>query len=193
MPASAGLHLSMPRRIWSWSAAAALALAALVGALLFQRQGGAVNDADAAIPERLPPSPAPELTVQRADGSWLKLSELRGRPVVLHFWATWCPPCREELPALLEFGGELEREGAAQLVALSTESEWELVRRYFGGKVPDAVAIDKAGDANDIYRLALIPETFVISAQGQLRLRFEGPADWREASVREAVRRELRP
>ena len=47
---------------------------------------------------------APDLELRRPDGAAVRLSELRGKVVLLHFWATWCPPCREELPGLLQLG-----------------------------------------------------------------------------------------
>lgn len=139
--------------------------------------------------EELPRSPAPSLTVVAADGSRGPL--LAGAPLLLHFWATWCPPCRAELPALLALGRELQNTNGPRLLALSVDHEWGAVRAFFGGNVPPEVVMDAAGRANATYRLEILPETFLIAADGTLRLRFVGAQDWRGDEPRDVLRAAL--
>src|SRR5512139_3280197 len=79
---------------------------------------------------------APDLELERPDGSVVRLSQLRGTPVLLHFWATWCPPCREELPALITCVREISRARSVQLLAVSVDRDWAPVRGFFAGEVP---------------------------------------------------------
>jgi hypothetical protein len=80
---------------------------------------------------------------------------------------------------LLALGRELQKTHGPRLLALSVDHEWGAVRAFFGGNVPPEVVMDEAGGANATYRLDILPETFLIAADGTLRLRFRGAQDWR--------------
>lgn len=127
--------------------------------------------------------PAPELVYHRPGGAEERLASLRGRPVVVHFWATWCPACRDELPGLLELAGS----GEIAILAVSLDSDWEPVRRFFGGEVPPAVVLAAPGTEPERFGVTGLPESYLVDASGQLRLRFSGPRDWRSAAMQETV------
>jgi thiol-disulfide isomerase/thioredoxin len=141
--------------------------------------------------ERLSSAPALGLVLLRPNGTRRTLAELRGQPVLLHFWATWCPPCRAELPGLLELGHELQRAGELQLVALSVDSDWAAVREFFGGRLPPEVSRDAAGSAAAHYDVSTLPDTYLLDAAGSVRLRFNGTRDWRSELARDTLRKEL--
>jgi thiol-disulfide isomerase/thioredoxin len=179
------------KRAWQ-TAAVVLALAtAQAGAVLVYRsveqERARRTNAAPFKHERLTPRPAPELTFSTPDGS-RRLSDYRGRPVLLHFWATWCPPCKAELPALLALGRELDREGGARVIALATDEDWQAVSRFFGGVVPPAVVREPAGVAAQAFEVSMLPDTYLIGEDGRVLLRFGGARDWSSEAARSALR-----
>jgi thiol-disulfide isomerase/thioredoxin len=128
---------------------------------------------------------APELVYHEQGGAEARLSGLRGRPVLVHFWATWCLACRDELPGLLAFADS----GEIAILAVSMDSGWEPVRRFFGGDVPRAVVLAAPGTEPERFGVTGLPESYLVDASGQLRLRFSGPRDWRSDALRETVTR----
>jgi len=137
--------------------------------------------------ERVPSRLAPDLTFALLDGSTGKLSEHRGHPVLLHFWATWCPPCRDELPSLLQLGSELSVAGDLRIIAVSLDTDWKEVRAFFEGSVPDEIVLDTSGASQGSYDLSTLPDTYLISKDGMLRARFGGARNWQSQPARDAV------
>ena len=133
--------------------------------------------------------PSPNLELRRGDGSRLRVTETRGRPLVLHFWATWCPPCREELPALLDYAAE----GDVPVLAVSVDSDWSAVRRFLGSDPPPPVVLAQGDDVAEAFGVRSLPVTFVVDPAGRLRLRLDGPRDWASASARDAALEVVRP
>lgn len=142
--------------------------------------------------ERIPNKPAPALELGGVDGTTRTLSELRGRTVLLHFWATWCPPCREELPGLLELGRALSAEGKLEVIAVSLDTDWAAIRQFFGGAVPAEVVLEKSGLSQASYDLSTLPDTYLLSADGVLQARFGGARNWQTQAARDAVLRAAR-
>lgn len=124
----------------------------------------------------LPPtvgSPAPDFELNTLDGPSQKLSGLRGKAVVVNFWATWCPPCKEEIP-LLE---RTARQYPDRLIILGLDSrEEEKVVRPFaeqlGMRYP--VLMDTAGLVTNLYFVNNFPMTFFIDSNGILRAQHLG-------------------
>ena len=130
---------------------------------------------------------APGLVLERPDGTTVTLDELRaGKPVLLHFWASWCPPCREELPSLLSLG---DREPKSPLViAVAVEDAWPAIRHFTGDRVPPHVYRLRAGESLRGYGTKDIPETWLVSGDGRLLTRFRGAQDWTLADESLAAR-----
>jgi thiol-disulfide isomerase/thioredoxin len=141
--------------------------------------------------ERLPQQPAFDLVLLSQSGATSRLLELRGKPILLHFWATWCPPCRKELPELLELGRALGRDGNLQLVALAVDEDWATVRAFFGGDVPREVVRDATGAAAARYDVSTLPDTYLLDADGSIRLRFNGTREWQTTLARDTLRNAL--
>jgi thiol-disulfide isomerase/thioredoxin len=178
------------KRAWRVAAVVLVMATAQAGAVLVyravERERAARTNAAPFEHERLTPRPTPELTFSTPDGS-RRLSDYRGRPVLLHFWATWCPPCKAELPALLALGRELDRKGGARVIALATDESWEDVSRFFGGIVPPAVVREPAGEAAQAFEVSVLPDTYLIGEDGRVLLRFGGARDWSSEAARSVV------
>ncbi|PKN81271.1 MAG: thiol:disulfide interchange protein [Chloroflexi bacterium HGW-Chloroflexi-9] len=120
---------------------------------------------------------APDFSLVRADtGETLSLSDLRGKTVIVNFWATWCPPCRAEMPDLQ--GAYDERLAAGDLVILGVNEEEgaEQVQRFiaeFGLTFP--VVLDKDAAVRRRYNVPGLPATFFIDRDGIIRARSYGP------------------
>ncbi len=118
---------------------------------------------------------APDFLLERLDSGEIRLSQFRGRPVVLNFWATWCSPCRKEMPQLINAYDSLQAEGLV-VIGLNLQEGKSIVKPFaddFGIKFP--VAIDRDGEVGDRYRLLGLPTTFFIDRNGVVRSVFTGP------------------
>jgi cytochrome c biogenesis protein CcmG, thiol:disulfide interchange protein DsbE len=127
----------------------------------------------------LPPAPAvghpaPDFTVTDTQGKTFKLSELRGTPVVLNFWATWCPPCRAELPELQ--AGSQRLAGQVAIVGLNQGEAPEVVRAFAQQMgLSFQVPLDEHMDVSATYGVRSLPTTFFIDRSGVIRDMQIGP------------------
>lgn len=145
-------------------------------------------------------APAPPLDVVAMDGSRFSLVEARGQIVVVNFWATWCPPCRDEMPSMVQLGRELSERhpGRFRMIAVSVDDGWAPVREYFAGPpfggVPAGltVALDPGQVATKAYYCTArgvcpdikFPETYVVDGTGRLVAYVVGPRDWSHPAAR---------
>lgn len=137
--------------------------------------------------ETLDPRPAPDVELVRPDGSVRRLSDRRGRAVLLHFWATWCVPCRAELPELLALGRELGGRTGLDVVAVATDQDWPAVREFFAGEVPPEVHLDPGGAAARAYEASVLPDSYVVTPDGAVIYRIAGARRWGTAAAREFI------
>ncbi|CAI6065823.1 peroxiredoxin family protein [Cohnella sp. JJ-181] len=110
---------------------------------------------------------APDFTLEGLDGAMHSLSEYRGKPVVLNFWASWCGPCRDEAPVLV--GTAAKYKDKATILAVNlTASDDESAARSFaeGQRFRFPVLLDRLGTVGELYRIRPIPTTFFIDARG---------------------------
>ncbi|HYU19528.1 MAG TPA: TlpA disulfide reductase family protein [Chloroflexota bacterium] len=158
-----------------------LAVAALLALLVYgmlRRQGGsfagfAVNTVGKAA--ELNVRPAADFTLQLFDGRTFQLSEQRGRVVVVNYWASWCPPCREEARTL-EAAWRTYRDRGVVLVGVDiwdTERDALAFLREFGVTYPNGP--DPSGQIVIEYGVTGIPETYFVNREGQLVRRWIGP------------------
>ncbi len=155
--------------------------AALVGAywLVEHRRSQktiATPELSTAPPQRLE-GRVQSLTLRTREGDLLDLQAIQ-RPTLVHFWATWCPPCRAELPGLLA----LPQKGPMDVVAVALDEEWADVDRFLNGGDSAGVLLGDYAEVERVFDVHTLPVTFLVDAGGRLRLRFDGARDWADSA-----------
>jgi cytochrome c biogenesis protein CcmG/thiol:disulfide interchange protein DsbE len=114
---------------------------------------------------------APDFSLQTLGGTEIRLSELRGQAVLLNFWASWCPPCRAEMPALERTYQAWQDQGfiilAINATSQDSPEQAQTFAQEYGLSFP--VLLDLDGEANLLYQVRSLPTSFFIDPQGVLR------------------------
>lgn len=136
----------------------------------------ATRPAEGAVAGGAIPSPragfaAPDVELEQLDGSRMRLSELQGQVVVLNLWASWCPPCRAEMPALQALHEQRGDDGVVVLGVNSTIQDSEQAVRDFASEyaLTFPIGLDRDGQATRLYQVRALPSTFFIDRQGIIR------------------------
>lgn len=125
---------------------------------------------------------APDFTVQDAQNK-ITLSQYRGQVVVLNFWATWCAPCVEEVPSLVEMQRRMKAKGVTVL-AVSVDVDENAYRQFVKDHNVNLVTVrDPSGKSNGLYGTFKFPETYIIDRNGVMRRKFIGAVDWTEPEI----------
>jgi cytochrome c biogenesis protein CcmG/thiol:disulfide interchange protein DsbE len=125
---------------------------------------------------------APDFTVQDS-GNQVTLSQLRGKIVVLNFWATWCAPCVEEVPSLVQLQQKMRTKGVIVL-AVSVDEDGSAYRDFLQKHKVDLLTIrDATQKSNALYGTFKFPETYIIDRNGTMRRKFIGAVDWSEPEI----------
>lgn len=122
---------------------------------------------------------APDFTLTTTDGETVTLSALRGKPVIVNFWATWCPPCRAEMPAFEQVWQRFNRGEVMILGVNQGENATAVVRfarDYVGTSFP--LLLDSRTEVGARYGIRALPTTFFIDADGRIQdVKVGGPLD----------------
>jgi cytochrome c biogenesis protein CcmG/thiol:disulfide interchange protein DsbE len=131
---------------------------------------------------------APDFTVQDSDRT-VTLSSLRGQVVVLNFWATWCAPCVEEVPSLVEMQRKMKAKGIT-VVAVSIDVDESAYHRFVKDHGVNLLTVrDPDQKTPKLYGTMGWPETYIIDRDGVMRRKFIGAVDWTEPEVTEFLGR----
>jgi thiol-disulfide isomerase/thioredoxin len=126
---------------------------------------------------------APSLKLPDASGSELALNELRGKTVVVNFWATWCEPCREEMPSLERLRKQMG-DKQLEVLAVNVGEAPERVARFTRDvPVTFPIVYDRDGAAAKAWKVRGYPTSFVLDSSGRIRYWFVGELDWSRADV----------
>ena len=127
-------------------------------------------------------SNAPDFTLQDSDHK-VTLSQFRGQVVVLNFWATWCPPCVEETPSLVQMQARFKDKGVVVL-AVSIDDDDAAYHKFLKEYRVNMVTVrDETKRAATLYGTFGWPETYVIDRNGVIRRKFIGPVEWTSPEV----------
>ena len=127
-------------------------------------------------------SNAPDFTVQDSDRT-VALNQFRGQIVVLNFWATWCPPCVEEMPSLVQMQRRMKAKGVT-VVAVSIDVDENAYRQFLKQHGVDLLTVRDPGQKTpELYGTHGWPETFIIDRKGVMRRKFIGAVDWTEPEI----------
>ncbi len=159
----------------------------------------------------LPKAPplAPPLSLPTVDGGRFELASTRGQVVFVNFWATWCPPCRTEMPSMVKLGRELSERypGKFKMVAVSVDESADLVQQFFrspeqGGRLPPLVTVALDREAKQAVRPwycvgrgacspddVKFPESYIVDKSGRIAAYVIGDMDWSEPSARALLER----
>jgi len=125
---------------------------------------------------------APDFTVKTLDGQTASLSDYRGKVVLLNLWATWCPPCREEMPSMQSLYDDLKDQGFTILAVAAPnpprETREKIETFVSQGDYSFPILLDSEYKVNGIYGTGSIPTSWVVDAEGNLVARLVGATDW---------------
>jgi peroxiredoxin len=155
-------------RLGPWLVAAAVAVAAVFALASGSRSPAPLSRG----------STAPEFVLPRLDGGDAALSALRGRVVLVNFWATWCGPCEDEMPAMQRLHERLARQGF-ELLAVSVDAEEADVRAFRERlALSFPILVDPQRRVSNLYQTFRYPESFLIDRSGMVVERYVRPRDW---------------
>ncbi len=137
--------------------------------------------------------PAPNFTLWDLNDDAVSLSQYRGRVVFLNFWATWCGPCRVEMPAMEQLYREFDRKDF-EVLAISTDPQGVTVTRPFKDSLGLTFPILHDSDfrVGISYGARSLPMTFLVDRSGIITHRIFGARDWRSPEARQLIRTVLR-
>ncbi len=135
------------------------------------------------------PQGSPELALKDDAGRLHRIADYRGRPVIVNFWASWCSPCREEMPSLQATKRAFSEEGL-MVLAVSLDGSWDAMAEALKGYESDFVALlDEDGQTAARWGAVAVPTAFVLDRAGRIRLKVIGGYDWEAPELREHIER----
>jgi peroxiredoxin len=135
-----------------------------------------------------PGTPAPDFVLQDTDGRTHRLSDYRGKPVIINFWATWCPPCREEIPSMNRAWHGLQEEGIAMLAVNMGEDEDTIFVFTADYPADFPILMDRDGAVIAQWPVKGLPTTYVVAPDGTIAYRAIGSREWDDAGLLEKIR-----
>ncbi len=129
--------------------------------------------------------PAPNFTLRDLRGNQVSLSDFKGQPIVLNFWATWCSPCRVEIPHLEALYTKYKDQGLV-VIGMNTETDYMKVKRFADPQISYTVLLDGSTQAQG-YDVSGIPCTYYIDREGIIRHRSVGFGPGDEVRIEEKI------
>ena len=140
------------------------------------------------------PKPAPALKLNGLDGQPHDLAQLKGKVVLINFWATWCPPCRREMPSMERLSETLEGE-AFTVLAVDVGEDADTITTFtsqLDTTLSFPILLDTRSHAMQAWKVAGLPTTFLVDKQGRIVARAIGGREFDHPEIVQAIREELR-
>jgi len=144
-----------------------VAAGVILGALLV---AGVTPTLAALLPEG---TVAPDFTLSTLDGTSVKLSDYRGTPVLIEFWATWCGPCRKQFPKMARLHEKYD--GEVEFLLINTMEDEATVRKFAKQiEIPGTILLDPEDRVGELYRTRILPSVFFLDSRGMIRAAVPG-------------------
>ena len=131
---------------------------------------------------------APDFALMDTEGRRHRLSDYRGRPVIINFWTTWCPPCREEIPSMNRAWHILEQEDIA-MMAINTGEDEDTIFVFNADYPADfPILMDLTGEVIAQWPVKGLPTTYIVAPDGTIAFRAIGSREWDDEGLLERVR-----
>jgi len=153
------------------------------------REQAATNEEEQASPPVAAGGKAANFKLEALDGSTVTLEQLKGKVVFLNIWATWCVPCREEMPSMETLYDELRTNRDFVMLAVSQDTKGRLVVAPYVEKngYHFKVLLDPENKVGEAYDVSGVPETFIIDREGRIVAHHMGAFDWSRPDVKDAL------
>lgn len=131
---------------------------------------------------------APQFDLEDPDGTRFRLSDFRGKPLIVNFWATWCPPCRAEMPSMQRAWEQVKDEGIA-MIAINVGEDADTIFQFSAEHpVEFPLPMDLNSAVVQSWPVKGLPTTFVVDPQGRLAYRAIGEREWDDPDLLDLVR-----
>ncbi len=187
-PPSATCNVPTANELMRWTRRATLIGlgAAAAGAAL---TGSALAGVNAPLTALAPRPPAPDFTLPSVAGPTYSLKQFRGTVVLVNFWATWCPPCRAEMPSIERLHQSIKNKDL-QILALDQGETQSVVFAYLGQLTPSPtfpILLDQHSKVADAFHVAGIPTTFLIDKMGRIAYKAVGGRNYADSDIRSII------
>jgi peroxiredoxin len=154
----------------------------LLSCLVFQ-----LAIADSQLTGMVKQPPAADFQLPDLDGNIHRLQDYHGKPIIINFWATWCPPCRAELPSMNR--GWKKVKGEIAMIAVNIGEDEETIKRFMQDYPIDfQVLLDKNASSIQTWPISGLPTTFVVSPDGNIHYQAVGEREWDNEELLEKVK-----
>ena len=151
--------------------------------LLFTCLFGHANESDTQSDFDMPTP----FTLKRTGGGMVTLTDLRGKVILINFWASWCGPCITEIPSLRTLYREMKGRPFEILAINVKESEFKVYKFTQLVEMPFPILLDEDGKIFDSWNSQVLPTSYLLGPEGKIQHRLLGPVDWASAEAAELI------
>ena len=131
---------------------------------------------------------APDFLLRDIDENIVELDDFKGKPVIINFWATWCPPCLAELPSMKRAWEKIKSDGIAMIAINVGESEEDILRFTKQHPINYTIVLDESGEEMTNWPVRGLPTTFVLDPKGRIIYQAVGGREWDNDKLLDQIR-----